>query len=89
MTVVASVQFGDIPAGSTSLLKEWLEKRPRRISFRNTGNKCGRNAGLAISRKRKRILKATQTKITQPRADEITRIAWLQSPEIELALPAR
>src|SRR5580700_1782988 len=35
------------------------------------------------------LLEATQTKIAESRPHEITRLAWLQSPEIELALAAR
>ena len=63
MAVVTSLQFSDLPAGSTSFSGKGLEERPRRISFRNASNEGGWNAGLAIGRKTKRFLKATQTKI--------------------------
>src|ERR1700690_1270861 len=71
MAVVASLQFSDLPAGSTSFSGEPLEERPRRISFRNAGNEGGWNARLPIGRKTNRLLKATQTKIAQPGAHEI------------------
>ena len=37
----------------------------------------------------KRLLKTTEAEITQPRSHEIACLAWLQSPEIKLALAAR
>ncbi len=89
MAVVASLQFGDGPAGSPSFPGKRFEKRSCRISFRNASNEGGWNAGLTIGWKTKRLLEAMQAKITQPRAHEITRLAWLQPPEIKLALPAR
>ena len=89
MAIVTGLQFDDLPAGGASFSGKGLEDRPRRISIGNAGNKCGRNAGPAIGQKKKWLLKATQTEITQPSAHEIRRLAGLQSPEIEVALPAR
>ena len=89
MAVVASLHFCHLPAGSASLCGKWREERPRRISFGDAGNVGGWNARFAIGRKRKRLLEATQSEITEPRAHEISRLAWLQPPEIELAFPAR
>ena len=89
MAVVASLHFSNLPAGSASLRRKWREERPRGISFCDASNKGGRNARLPICRKRKRLLETTQTEITEPRAHEFSRLAWLQSPEIELALAAR
>src|SRR5277367_1057766 len=89
MAVVASLQFGDPPPGSASLFGKGREERSRRIPFRNAANEGTWNARLPIGRKTKRLLETSQTKITQPGAHEVTRFAWLQSPEIKLALPAR
>ncbi len=89
MAVVAGLHFSDRPAGSASFCGKRRKERPRRISFRNAGNERGRNAGLAIGRKRKRLFKTAETEITQPRAHKITGLTRLQSPEIKLALPAR
>jgi hypothetical protein len=88
MAVVAGLQFDDLPAGGASFSGKRLEERSCRIPFRNTGNKRCWNPRPLIGHKTKRLLKATQTEITQPRAHEITRFAWLQSPEIKLALAA-
>ena len=88
MAVVAGLQFDDLPAGGASFSGKRLEERSCWISFRNAGNKRCWNPRLLIGQKTKRLLKATQTEITQPRAHEITRFAWLQSPEIKLALAA-
>ena len=88
VTIVASLQFDDLPAGSASFSGKGLEERFCGISFRDAPNESGWNAGFPIGRKTKRLLKATQAEITQPGAYEITRLAWLQSPEIKLAFPA-
>src|SRR5215467_6402829 len=89
MACVTSVQFGFLPPASTSLFCKALEKTLRGISFRNAGNKGRGNMRLVISRKAKRLLKAAQTKITQPRPREVTRVAWLESPQVKLSFPAR
>jgi len=89
MGVVARIQFGDLPAQSASFCCERGEEWPSGVFFRNAGNESGRNAGLPIGRKRQGLLKAMQTKITQPRADKITRLAGLKSPEVKLSLAAR
>ncbi len=89
MAVVARLQFSDLPAGSASLACKGLEKWPGGISFCNTGNESGWNAGFAIGWKMQRFFKATQTKIAQSRSHKLTRLAGLQSPKIEMALPAR
>ncbi len=52
MAIVASLQFGDLPAGSTGFPGKRLEERPRRISFRNAGNESGWNAGLRLAGRR-------------------------------------
>jgi len=89
MTVVAGLYFGDLPAGSTGFCGKRREGWFCRISVRNTTNEGGGDAGLPIGGKRKRLLKAAQTEITQPGTDEITRGAWLQSPEIKLTFATR
>lgn len=89
MAVVATVQFGDLPTGSASFSGKWFKERPRRISLGNASDEGGWHAGLPIGRKVQRLLKTTQAEITQPRAHEIAGIAWLQSPEIKVALAAR
>ena len=89
MAVVASLEFGDLPAGSSSFCGKRPEDRPRWISFRDASHERGGNAGLSIGWETKSLLEATQAEITQPGAREITRRAWLQSPDIKLALTAR
>ncbi len=75
MGVVASIQFSDLPSQSASFCCKRGEECPSRVFFRDAGNEGGWNAGLPIGRKRQGLLEATQTKITQPRADKITRLA--------------
>jgi hypothetical protein len=89
MGVMASIQFSDLPAQSASFCCKRGEEWPSRVFFRNAGNEDGWNAGLPIGRKRQGLLKAVQTKITQSRADKITRLTGLKSPEVKLSLPAR
>ena len=88
MAVVASLQLGDLPAGSASFCGKRREEWPCRISFRHAAYISRGNAGLPVSRKTKRLLKATQTEIAQSRAHEIPRLARLQSPEIKLSFSA-
>ncbi len=66
MAVVAALQFHDLPARSSSFYCERSEEWPRWIIFRDASNEDGWNAGLPISGKVKRLLKATQAEITQP-----------------------
>ena len=82
VAVVARVHFADLPSASTSLLGKWLEERPRRVCFRNAANENSRNTGLAVLAKTKRFLKAAQTEITEPLAHKISRLSWLQTPEV-------
>ena len=89
MGVVAGVQFSDLPTQSASFCGKWSEEWPSWVFFRDAGNEGGWNAGLSIGRKGQGLLKATQTKITQPRADKITRPTGLESPEVKLSLTAR
>ena len=89
MAIVAGVQFGDLPAGSASFTRKWLEEPFRRISLRSGGNEGGRDAGLPIGRERKGLFETAQAKITQPGTHKITRLAWVQAPEIKLSFPAR
>jgi len=89
VTVVASIHFMDLPPASTSLLGKWLEERPRRVSFRNTAYKAGRNTGLAVLPKTKRFLEATETEITESLAHKISRLSWFESPEIQLTFSPR
>src|ERR1700686_4247756 len=89
MAIVASLQFGTLPARCTRFPGKRLEEWSRRVSFRNAGNERGWDVSLSIGWKAKRLLKTAQAKITQPRAHEITRFARLQSPEIKLPLAGR
>ena len=64
MAIVASIQFGDSPAGRSRFLSKWFEKTLGRVFFRNaTHEGCG-NGGLSIRWKTKRLLKAMQTEVT-------------------------
>ena len=64
MAIVASLQFGNSPAGRTRFLSKWFEKTLGRVSFRNATHEGCWNGGLSIRRKAKRLLKATQTEVT-------------------------
>ena len=88
MAIVASLQFGNLPARRTRFPGKRLEEWSRRVFFRNA-DELGWDVGLSIGWKAKRLLKTAQAKITQPRAHEITRFARLQSPEIKLPLAGR
>src|SRR5579862_75027 len=81
MGVVAGIQFSDLPTQSASFCCKWGEEWPSRIFLSNARNEGGWNGGLPIEGKRQGLLKATQTKITQPRADKFTRLTRLKSPE--------
>ena len=82
VAVVASVHFADVPSVSAGFFGKRLEKRPSRVSFRNTAYERGRNSGPVVLAKRKPFLKAPQTEITQPLADKISGLSWFESPEI-------
>ena len=64
MAIVASLQFGNSPAGRPRFRSKWFEKSLGRVSFRNaTHEGCG-NGGLSIRRKAKRLLNGMQTEVT-------------------------
>ncbi len=57
VAVVAGVYFTDLPSVSTSFFRKRLEKRPSRVSFRDTAYERRRNSGPIILPKRKLFLK--------------------------------
>jgi hypothetical protein len=89
MAVVTGLQLGNLPTRGTRFAGKRLEERPSRISFRDASDESSRYAGPAIGCKTKGLLKAAQTEVTEPRAYEITRFTWRQSPRIQLPLGAR
>lgn len=50
MTVVAGVQFGDVPSSGTGLVGEGLEEWSRRIMRGDAGNEGGGQPRLVICR---------------------------------------
>src|SRR5579862_3217870 len=63
MTVVAGLQFVDLPSRRLRFPLKRLKERPGWISFRGPGDKSRGNAGLPIGGKANRFFEAPQTKI--------------------------
>ena len=89
MTVVAGIDFIDLPPVSTSFPGKRLEEGPRRICFRNTADEGCRHTGLAVLGKTKRFLEAAETEITKSLTHKVSRLSWLESPEIQLTFSSR